>query len=194
MPTKVGIRKVTAGKAGHSPGLFFVNALLYKALSPHALNENFENCNDAQPKRFLDRTDLYLFGSSAILIAREYGMGTAIKMGPAYFPTILGGLLVGIGMISVIRSLIVPWYSDRGVRVQGAESGKRVGSCVRVHRARRGIGGCFTVARHHQRSMRARAFVGVRRCSWRRDSQSFVPRVSKRLGIPLPIIGPWFGG
>src|SRR2546426_11970513 len=48
------------------------------------------------------------FGSSAILIGREYGMGTAIKMGPAYFPTILGGLLVGIGAISVIRSFIIP--------------------------------------------------------------------------------------
>ena len=34
------------------------------------------------------------FGSSAILIARDYNMGTAIKMGPAYFPTILGGLLL----------------------------------------------------------------------------------------------------
>jgi hypothetical protein len=35
---------------------------------------------------------IYIFGSSAILIARDYSMGTAIKMEPAYFPTILGGL------------------------------------------------------------------------------------------------------
>ncbi|HEY3166035.1 MAG TPA: tripartite tricarboxylate transporter TctB family protein, partial [Candidatus Binatia bacterium] len=48
------------------------------------------------------------FGSSAILIAREYGMGTALRMGAAYFPTLLGGLLVVIGAISVIRSFIVP--------------------------------------------------------------------------------------
>ena len=51
---------------------------------------------------------LYIFfGSSAILIARDYSMGTAIKMGPAYFPTILGGLLVLIGVVSMIRSFIV---------------------------------------------------------------------------------------
>ncbi len=38
---------------------------------------------------------IYLFfGVSAILIARDYGMGTGGKMGPAYFPTILGGLLL----------------------------------------------------------------------------------------------------
>ena len=50
---------------------------------------------------------IYLFfGVSAILIARDYGMGTGGKMGPAYFPTILGGLLVVIGVISVIRSFI----------------------------------------------------------------------------------------
>ena len=46
-------------------------------------------------------------GSSAMIIAQDYSMGTAVKMGPAYFPTILGGLLVLIGTISVIRSFVV---------------------------------------------------------------------------------------
>ena len=48
------------------------------------------------------------FGVSAILVARDYAMGTGVKMGPAYFPTILGGLLSAIGGIAVIRSFIVP--------------------------------------------------------------------------------------
>ena len=103
------------------------------------------------PKDFWTGLIYICFGSSAILIAREYGMGTAVKMGPAYFPTILGGLLVGIGAISVIRSFVVRGDSDRGVRVQRADVGQRVGSCVWFCRARRGIGGCYTVARHHQR-------------------------------------------
>ena len=66
---------------------------------------------------FRDSTDFWTgliyicFGSSAILIAREYGMGTAVKMGPAYFPTILGGLLIGIGAISLIRCFVVPGAS-----------------------------------------------------------------------------------
>ena len=102
------------------------------------------------PKDFWTGLIYIFFGSSAILIARDYGMGTAIKMGPAYFPTILGGLLVVIGAISVIRSFIAAGGPDRGVRVQGAGPGQRVGACVRFRRARRGIGGCYTVARHHQ--------------------------------------------
>jgi len=33
-------------------------------------------------------------------------MGSAVKMGPAYFPTILGILLMVIGIISVLRSFL----------------------------------------------------------------------------------------
>lgn len=46
-----------------------------------------------------------LFGVAAVVIGRNYAMGTAGKMGPAYFPTILGGLLAIIGAISVARSM-----------------------------------------------------------------------------------------
>ena len=60
------------------------------------------------PKDFWTGLIYIFFGSSAILIAREYGMGTAVKMGPAYFPTILGCALIGIGVISAIRSCVVP--------------------------------------------------------------------------------------
>ena len=57
-------------------------------------------------------------GSSAMIIARDYSMGTAVKMGPAYFPTILGGLLVLIGTISVIRSFVVTGTADWRFYVQ----------------------------------------------------------------------------
>jgi hypothetical protein len=50
---------------------------------------------------------IYLFvGSGALIISRDYDMGTAVKMGPAYFPTLLSVLLMGIGVISVIRSFL----------------------------------------------------------------------------------------
>lgn len=48
------------------------------------------------------------FGVAAIVLARGYEMGSATRMGPAYFPTVLGGLLVLIGAISFFRGLIVP--------------------------------------------------------------------------------------
>lgn len=47
-----------------------------------------------------------VIGGAAILLSRDYGMGTAVKMGPAYLPTILSGLLILIGTISVVRSFI----------------------------------------------------------------------------------------
>jgi Tripartite tricarboxylate transporter TctB family len=44
------------------------------------------------------------FGGAAVLIARDYGMGTSSRMGPAYFPTVLGALLLLIGIASFVRS------------------------------------------------------------------------------------------
>ena len=39
--------------------------------------------------------------------ATNYPMGSAVRMGPAYFPSILGALLVMLGMILVFRSFFV---------------------------------------------------------------------------------------
>ena len=39
------------------------------------------------------------FGVLAIVVAREYPMGNAMRMGPGYFPTAIGGCLILIGAI-----------------------------------------------------------------------------------------------
>ena len=39
--------------------------------------------------------------------AREYDMGTSQRMGPAYFPTVLGLLLAALGVIVAIQGLAV---------------------------------------------------------------------------------------
>ncbi len=36
-----------------------------------------------------------------------YSMGTAVRMGPAYFPTILGGLTALLGLIVFVRSFFI---------------------------------------------------------------------------------------
>jgi Tripartite tricarboxylate transporter TctB family len=38
--------------------------------------------------------------------ATYYQMGTAVRMGPAYFPTLLGGLLVVLGLIVLAESFV----------------------------------------------------------------------------------------
>lgn len=37
-------------------------------------------------------------GSAAMFIARDYRFGSTFNMGPGYFPTILGGILVAFGI------------------------------------------------------------------------------------------------
>jgi hypothetical protein len=45
------------------------------------------------------------FGLGFAVIAQNYDMGTAARMGPAYFPTVLGGLLTLLGVIIALRGL-----------------------------------------------------------------------------------------
>jgi hypothetical protein len=44
------------------------------------------------------------FGLGFALVARNYDMGTAVRMGPAYFPTVLGVLLAFLGVIVLIQA------------------------------------------------------------------------------------------
>ena len=60
------------------------------------------------PKDFWTGIIFIFFGLAAVIIGRDYAMGSAARMGPAYFPTMLGGLLACIGLIAVIRSLLRP--------------------------------------------------------------------------------------
>ena len=43
-----------------------------------------------------------------IWIGRNYQQGTSARMGPGYFPTVLGWLLAGFGVVSIGRSFIRP--------------------------------------------------------------------------------------
>lgn len=47
------------------------------------------------------------FGLGAVIIGQDYPMGSAGRMGPGYFPIVLGGILSALGLIGVVRSLIV---------------------------------------------------------------------------------------
>lgn len=58
------------------------------------------------PKDFWSGVIFVVFGLAAVIIGRDYSMGSAGRMGPAYFPTVLGGLLTVIGSIGIVRSMI----------------------------------------------------------------------------------------
>jgi len=48
------------------------------------------------------------FGLFFLIVAQlNYQMGTAVRMGPGYFPTVLGGILAVLGAIVLVGSLAV---------------------------------------------------------------------------------------
>jgi hypothetical protein len=47
------------------------------------------------------------FGVLAVIISRDYPMGTAMRMGPGYFPTYLGVIMAVFGLIVSVMSFRV---------------------------------------------------------------------------------------
>jgi Tripartite tricarboxylate transporter TctB family len=47
------------------------------------------------------------FGLAALVLARDYTMGSAVRMGPAYFPSVLGAVLALLGLIILLRALFL---------------------------------------------------------------------------------------
>ncbi len=39
-----------------------------------------------------------------MVASRAFAMGTSVRMGPAYFPTVLGGMLVVLGLVILVRA------------------------------------------------------------------------------------------
>lgn len=48
------------------------------------------------------------FGIAAVALAGENDLGTLSRMGPAYFPTITGGLLTGLGALMSVKAIVSP--------------------------------------------------------------------------------------
>src|SRR5262252_9782772 len=63
------------------------------------------------PKDFLAGLIFVAFGIAAIVFSKDYPLGTAARMGPGYFPRILGILLIVLGAA----------LSIRGLRLEGAK-------------------------------------------------------------------------
>jgi hypothetical protein len=60
------------------------------------------------PRDFWAGLMFVVFGLFFLIVAQmNYQMGTAVRMGPAYFPTVLGGLLAVLGAIVLVGSLTI---------------------------------------------------------------------------------------
>lgn len=58
----------------------------------------------SHPKDFYAGLLFFLTGLAAMWLAFGYPLGTAARMGPGYFPRVLGGLMMILGTILALRS------------------------------------------------------------------------------------------
>jgi hypothetical protein len=71
----------------------------------------------ARSKDFWAGAMLIAIGLSAMAVARDYAFGTTLRMGPGYFPTMLGGALALFGLHLGVRGL-----RGAGERIEGGWS------------------------------------------------------------------------
>ena len=150
-----------------------------------------------KPKDFWSGVIFAGTGLATVIIAMDYPMGAAVKMGPAYFPTVLGGLLVLIGLMAIIRSLLsIGRPSGPIERFAVKEAFLVLAATVLFGVLVRGAG--LAVALPALVLMSAYASIRFR---WG-PSLALAAGMTifcllvfvKALGIPLPILGSWFGG
>jgi hypothetical protein len=60
-----------------------------------------------------------LFGLASMVLASGYRVGTASKMGPGYFPFVLGGLLVALGLAVSVTGVSRKSGPRQGLSVRG---------------------------------------------------------------------------
>jgi Tripartite tricarboxylate transporter TctB family len=146
------------------------------------------------PKDFWTGLIYIFFGSSAIFVARDYTMGNAFRMGPAYFPTVLSIILILIGAFSLIRSFITPGTPIGPIAFKGltlvSVSVLVFGFLVRGAGLAVALPLLVIISACASTRFRGRPTLLMAAGLTIFCSLVFL----KGLGIPLPVIGPWFGG
>ena len=61
----------------------------------------------ASPKDFWAGVIFVALGAAVIAVALGYPMGTAGRMGPGYFPRVLGGILMFLGALTALRGFTI---------------------------------------------------------------------------------------
>jgi len=64
-----------------------------------SLRENTVRLKNKNPQDFWCAILFVALGALAIYLSRDYKMGDALNMGPGYFPTWLGAIMIGFGVV-----------------------------------------------------------------------------------------------
>ena len=65
-------------------------------------------------REFLCGAFFALLGILACILASRHGMGSASRMGPGYFPRLLGWILIALGAFGIIRCIVRETYEPLG--------------------------------------------------------------------------------
>lgn len=135
------------------------------------------------------------FGTMAIFWAQDYPFGSATRMGPGYFPVILGGVLTLIGAIALIRSFTTsgepiasiswrPLLAITGGTILFAALLPRLGLIVALAALILTAASVSQNFRIHWKPLAALAAL-IAFC---------VVVFIRLLGVPMPLLGSWMGG
>jgi putative tricarboxylic transport membrane protein len=133
-------------------------------------------------------------GLAAVVLGRDYSMGTATKMGPAYFPMALGMILTLIGIAIVIHSFLQP--GEPIGRLAIGPLGLILCATVLFGLVLRGAGlgpaiiVLVVASAHASRQFRWASALGLALGLAGFGAVVFV----KLLGLPIPLVGTWLGG
>lgn len=146
------------------------------------------------PKDFMTGIIYILIGLTFIYVGSDYPMGTALKMGPAYFPTILSSLLILVGLISLVRSFLeqgtpIGSFAFKGLLLVTAGT-VIFGLIVRSAGLLIALPALVIISAYASIKFR----WGVSLALAAGLTVFCILVFLKGLGVPLPILGSWFGG
>lgn len=148
-----------------------------------------------RPRDFWNGVVYVALGTGAILVAREYRLGTALAMGPRYFPTILAALLVLVGLVSVARAFVGAGGGERVEPIAWRQLALVLVPIVAFGALVRGAGlapAVFTMVVVSARaSTRFRWPVALALAAGVTAFSAVV--FVELLGVPVPSLGTWFG-
>lgn len=135
-----------------------------------------------------------LFALLAIVVGRDYPLGSTARMGPGYFPTVTGALLGLVGLASIVRSFI---------RAGDAIGRFAIKECILILLAVTlfglllkpaglvlGVATTVLISAIASRQFQLKASILLAI-----GSAAFCAIVFRvGLGLPTPVLGTWFGG
>lgn len=146
-----------------------------------------------KPRDVVGGVLLAAVGAGFLLVGRELPMGTASRMGPGYFPTVLACLVIALGAVMALLALRKPATEGWLGHVPWAAVLLVIGSVVLFGFALRGIGLVPAIL-----AVVLATASASRYASWRASVPLAVGLAAfcmalflRGLGLPLPAVGPW---